>query len=167
MEGSREMQGTVGLGGAALRAAPGHRNRRRRAAGQSGFGLIEVVLAVGLVSLGVLALASAFLTLTRVNAATEAQQRVDHAVANYAESLKAADYVPCATGVDYSTEPGLWAPPAGLQVQIDSVQYWNPAADGGTYQPDCPGTDGGTQLVTVRASSGDAERRAQIVKRQR
>ena len=166
------MQGTVGLGGAALRAAPGHRNRRRRAAGQSGFGLIEVVLAVGLVSLGVLALASAFLTLTRVNAATEAQQRVDHAVANYAESLKAADYVPCSpgpTGVDYSTAPGLWAPPVGLQVQIVSVQYWNPAgaSGAGAYQEMCPGSDGGTQLVTVRASSGDAERQAQIVKRQR
>jgi type II secretory pathway pseudopilin PulG len=147
----------------------GHR-LHRRAAGQSGFGLIEVVLAVGLVSLGVLALASAFLTLTRVNAATEAQQRVDHAVANYAESLKAADYVPCSpgpTGVDYSTAPGLWAPPGGLQVEIVSVRYWNAAAGGGTYQATCPSTDGGTQLVTVRASSGDAERQAQIVKRKR
>ncbi len=166
------MQGFVGLGRTAHRAAPGHRLQRRAAAGQSGFGLIEVVLAVGLVSLGVLALASAFLTLTRVNAATEGQQRVDHAVANYAESLKAADYVPCSpgpTGVDYSTALGLWAPPGadGVQVQIVSVRYWNAAAGGGTYQATCPGTDGGTQLVTVRAASADNERQAQIVKRQR
>jgi Tfp pilus assembly protein PilV len=189
MEGSREMQGTVGLGRAALRAAPGQGNRhrlrgrrmpgdllsgRRDMTGQSGFGLLEAILAVALVSLGVLALASAFLTLTRVNTATEAQQTVDHAVANYAESLKAAPYRPCSPTVtaDYSTAPDLWAPtgPAVVTLQIVSVQYWNPegASGAGAYQVNCPpGSDGGTQLLTVRAASGDAERQAQIVKRDR
>jgi hypothetical protein len=51
-------------------------------------------------------------------------------------------------------------------VRIVSVQYWNPA-DGGAYRETCPSPDGGTQLVTVSAASGDAERQAQIVKRRR
>ena len=120
-----------------------------------------------LVSIVVLGLASGFLTLVRTNRMTYEQQQVDHAASNYAESLKSVGYQPCtsSTAPDYSTSSDLWQPSNAVQVQVADVEYWNPAT--GTYQAACPGTDGGTQRLTVRAEWGDRDRQAQIVKRNR
>ena len=95
------------------------------------------------------------------------QQQVDHAAANFAESLKSVGYQACtaATVPDYSTSSDLWQPSNAVQVQVADVEYWNPATD--SYQDTCPGTDGGTQRLTVRAEWGERDRQAQIVKRNR
>lgn len=120
-----------------------------------------------LVSIVVLGLAAGFLTLVRTNRMTYEQQQVDHAASNYAESLKSVGYQPCtaSTAPDYDTSSDLWQPSSAVQVQVADVEYWNPATD--SYVDDCPGTDGGTQLLTVRAEWGERDRQAQIVKRNR
>lgn len=155
------MQGIVQLGRRTRCIAPGRR------AGQGGVSLLEVLIAVALVSLTVLALATAFLTLVRTNDATASQQEADHAASNYAESLKAAEYQPCTTTATpaYGTDPSLWNPPSGVQVSVVDVEYWDPAT--GAYVGSCPTADGGTQRLTLRAEYRDRERQAQIVKRNR
>ena len=71
-----------------------HRITARRAAcDQAGSTLLEVIIAVILVSMVVLGLATAFVTLMRINRGNAEQQRVDHAVDNVAEQLKAVSYV--------------------------------------------------------------------------
>lgn len=171
-EGRNVVRAMVQLGRGARSAAPGQpppmRGRRRHERGQAGFGLLEVVISVALVSLTVLGLAAAFLTLVRTNAATTAQQEADHAAANYSESLKASGYRPCSPGVtpDYSGDASLWTPPSGVQVRIVDVEFWDPAA--GSYVATCPsGVDAGTQRLTVVAEYRDRDRQAQIVKRNR
>jgi prepilin-type N-terminal cleavage/methylation domain-containing protein len=155
------MQAIVQLGRRTCCIAPGRR------AGQGGFSLLEVIIAVALVSLTVLALATAFLTLVRANDATVSQQEADHAASNFAESLKAAAYQPCSATVtpDYATDPSLWSPPSGVQVSVVDVEYWDAAT--GAYVGSCPVADGGTQRLTLRAEYRDRERQAQIVKRNR
>jgi type II secretory pathway pseudopilin PulG len=166
------MRGTLQLGRDGRRSAPEVVARCPRAAtgpsaGQSGLTLIEILISVALVSLVVIGLAAAFLTLVRTNDATYRQQQVDHAVTSYAESLKAVQYQPCVPAgddPDYGDAPDLWAPPGDLQVEVVDVEYWDPV--GRDYDDDCVG-DAGTQLVTVRAEWRDHDRQAQIVKRNR
>lgn len=165
--GPEEMRWTSQLGRLGRRDAP-----RRRSlpgpTGQGGFSLIEIVIAVALVALGVLALASGFLTLVRTNAVTAAQQKVNHAAANYAESLKAAQYLPCEPSgpdPDYDAGADLWAGDGDVRIEVLDVEYWNTASQ--DYQEACLGPDAGTQRVTVRAEWQGQERQAQIVKRNR
>lgn len=155
------MRGIVQLGRRARCTASGRR------ATQGGFSLLEIVIAVALVSVSVLALATAFLTLVRTNAATGNQQTADHAAANYAESMKALSYQPCTTSAtpDYGDDPGAWTPSSGVQVDVVDVEFWDPSTQ--DYVDSCPGADSGTQRITVRAEWRDRERQAQIVKRNR
>lgn len=135
---------------------------------QAGFSLMEILVTIMLVSVAVVALALGFLTLVRTNRSTYEQQQVDHAATNYAESLKASQYEPCAPAAaepDYSSGTDLWAPSGGVQVQVIDVEYWNSSSR--TFQPQCPGSDAGAQRLTIRAQWGDHDRQAQIVKRNR
>lgn len=128
---------------------------------------MEIIVAVMLVSMVVLGIAAGFLGLVRANRMTQEQQAVDHAVTNYSESLKSADYLTCGgTPPDYDSSAGLWVSErADLTVEVIDVDYWNPGTR--SYQDTCPGPDAGTQRLTVRAEWRDRERQAQIVKRNR
>lgn len=135
---------------------------------QGGFTLIEIVIAVMLISMVVLGLATGFLTLVRTNRGTYEQQQVDHAASSFAESLKAVQYQPCTTSSsdpDYGSSTDAWVPTGGVQVSVVDVEFWNPASK--RYQATCPGADGGTQRVTIRSEWRDRDRQAQIVKRNR
>jgi Tfp pilus assembly protein PilV len=155
------MQGIVQLGRRTHCSAPG------RDSGQAGFSLLEIIIAVMLVSMVVLSLATGFLTLVRTNRMTYEQQQVDHATTNYAESLKSVVYLPCGPSgtPDYGSDASLWTPPPEVQVSVVDVKYWD--ASTGDYESTCPNGDTGAQLLTIRAEFRDRERQAQIVKRSR
>ncbi len=147
--------------------------RSANAAGQDGSSLIEVIIAVFLVSLVVLGLATAFISLMRINRANAEQQRVDHAVDNVAEQLKATTYEATGTPAQritaYETGLGLAATPSGEPtVRITRVECRvrsaAPSAD--TYSA-CTATDTGTQRITIRGEFRDRSRQAQIVVRNR
>ena len=92
--------------------------------GQAGSSLIEVILAVALVAMVVLGLATAFITLMRINRANAEQQRIDHAVDNVAEQLKAAPYVDSGNRLaGYTAALALPAPtPAEPTVTLQQVE---------------------------------------------
>ncbi len=139
---------------------------RRPSAGQGGFTLMEIIVSVMLVSIVVLGIAAGFLGLVRTSRMTQEQQAVDHAVTNYSESLKSAEYLSCGTPTGYDASTGLWASDRGVDVWVEDVEYWNKAT--GTFDSSC-GTDGGSQRLTIRAEwpGGDRERQGQIVIRSR
>lgn len=138
----------------------------RARAGQGGFTLMEIIVSVMLVSMVVLGIAAGFLGLVRTNRMTQEQQAVDHAVTNYSESLKSAEYLPCSPGPDpdYDASTGLWVSDRGVTVWVDDVDYWDESA--GAFVDTCA-SDSGAQRLTVRAEWRDRERQGQIVKRSR
>ena len=146
---------------------------RRSSREQSGSTLLEVIIAVALVSMVVLGLATAFITLMRINRANAEQQRVDHAVDNVAEQLKAVPYA--ATGnrlTAYTTALALPAPTSAeptvtvTQVECRVRSTLATAATADVYDGTCA-TDGGTQRITVRGEWRGRSRQAQIVVRNR
>lgn len=139
---------------------------RRPSAGQGGFTLMEIIVSVMLVSIVVLGIAAGFLGLVRTSRMTQEQQAVDHAVTNYSESLKSAEYLPCGTPTGYEGSPGLWTSDRNVGVEVMDVEYWDESS--GTFVSSC-GTDGGSQRLTIRAEwpGGDRERQGQIVIRSR
>ena len=141
--------------------------RRRTVAGQGGFTLMEIIVSVMLVSMVVLGIAAGFLGLVRTNRMTQEQQAVDHAVTNYSESLKSAEYLPCSGGPDpdYDASSGLWVSDRGVTVWVDDVEYWDESS--GAFVSSCPSPDSGSQRLTIRAEWRDRERQGQIVKRSR
>lgn len=148
------------------------RTRTHRRTDQTGSSLLEVIIAVFLVSMVVLGLAAAFLTLMRVNRANSEQQRVDHAVDNVAEQLKAVPYAAAGDRLAaYTAALGL-APVAGeptvtlTQVECRVRSTIATPANSDTYDGACV-TDGGTQRVTVRGEWRGRSRQAQVVVRNR
>ena len=145
----------------------------RNPADQAGATLLEVIVAVMLVSMVVLGLATAFVTLMRINRGNAEQQRIDHAVDNVAEQLKAVPYV--ASGdrlAQYTTAlalpPSTSAQPTvtlqRVECRVRSTAATAASAD--AYDAACT-TDGGTQRVTVRGDWRGRSREAQIVVRNR
>lgn len=147
------------------------RARSRRPGPQAGFSLIEVLIALSLAGVVVLGLAGGLLLLGRVDDDTAQRQRVEHALNNYAEVLRALDYRDCAAtadnasiaayGADYAASPLAWTPPADLVVEITGVRYWDASAR--RFVDTCAAVDGGAQELTVRASSRGRTATGQIV----
>ncbi len=144
---------------------------------QGGFSLVEVLVALVLSSMVVIALAAGLLTLVRVTASTNERQQLQLAAGNFSESMKAFDYLRCGSDADYESAYGAWAskwnPPDGFTAEIVEVEYWTrvTGTDGpGAFQSACPdpAQDEGTQLVTLRVEKDNgADRQVQVVKADR
>ena len=147
------------------------RRRWPPTASQQGFSFVEVLVSLVLTSLVVTALAAGLLLLVRVTASTSDSQRLQLAVASYAESIEAMAYLPCGTveqyTIAYETSPSRWVPPTDIELRVDRVDYWkkvtSPSGEGG-YESTCPAADEGSQRLTISAVAGDDEQVAQIVK---
>lgn len=147
---------------------------RRHGGAQSGYTLLEVLIAVVLAGLVVLSLAAGMLTVVRVSAQTSERQTADAAMSSFAESVRAAPYLRCDDPArpgnvatyqdDYDVWAEAWQPRPGMTARIVAVEHWN-----GTnrYVAACPGTDRGAQRLTLEVTWGDQERRSHVVKRQR
>jgi len=144
---------------------------------QGGFSLIEVLVALVLSSMVVMALAAGLLTLVRVTASTNERQQLQLAAGNFSESMKAFDYLQCGTDADYESAYGAWGskwnPPVGFTAEVVQVEYWTrvtETAGPGAFQSACPdpAQDEGTQLVTLRVEKANgADRQVQVVKADR
>lgn len=145
---------------------------------QTGASLIEVMIALLLLSLVISALAAGLITFMKVNAMTSQHQQMTHAVGNTAEALKAAPYRMCdsptggaATAAQYDQSYGAWAfrwePLEDMTVRIINVEFWNPTSRDFTSDAGiaCHAGDPGAQRLTIEVSWRGEERRGQVVKR--
>lgn len=112
-----------------------------RGRGQSGFSLIEALLAVAISGILVGAISGAMMTLNRVTVGAAKRQKVIAAMTSAAESIKAHDYVDCGHSVDYDDAvdgSGLDAAALGVdEIAVTDVEFWsNDGAGGGGTQGD-------------------------------
>ncbi len=89
--------------------------------GQGGFALIEVLVAVTLMGTVLAGISLAMLTLIATTSATSDAQRMQTALQNYTESLKAGTYQPCGT----TGSPPVVGPTAA---QVQGAHDGDPAA---------------------------------------
>lgn len=152
----------------------------RHARGQSGFSLLEVVLAIFLASVLVSGLAAAFLGVIRINRMTAEQQRIDHAVNNYTEQLKSVVFEDCQSPAasEAGRIRGIYeaslTPSNGVDLEVTSVEFHDPSSplnDPNAARWIASGCQTGAtsqaQRVTVRGEFRDRERQAQVVVRRR
>lgn len=138
---------------------------------QSGFGLLEVIVTVLLAGLVVLGLATGLLLLVRTTRSNEQRQLVQQSLGNYAESVKALDYLDCdgaGSGIldDYRAayDAGIanWQPERpGMQAQFVRIDYWD--ADSRQFVSSCAGADQGAQRLTIEVTWQDRTGRSQVV----
>lgn len=117
------------------------------AVGDRGESLIELMITMVVLSIGVLAVATALDSATVLSSVHRKQAAASGLVRSYGEAVQAMSYVNCAA----SSEP-VYAAPAGLLTSEyetagpPAVDYWT----GTTWSGVCPGGgDPGVQRVTV------------------
>lgn len=149
----------------AVKLGSGARRSARRARGaQSGYSLIEVLIAVMLVGTVVAALAAGMLTMMNATRSTSEQQRLQAGVLSYTEWLRSQTYTDCATS--YSSWTG-----EGVKGKVDGVRYWvrapGAAWGDGSFATTCnAANEQGRQLIDVTVSlDGGPSTTAQVVLR--
>ncbi len=150
---------------------PRRRDRHRHAPSQAGAGMIEVLLAIVLASITVVALAQALLTLVVTSGSVQERQRLSTALSGYSESLRQLDWEPCApgglpTGQTYAdieaAQADRFQAPAGVTLVVTRIEYWDRAT--ATFATSCPSGGTGAQRLSISATSSKATRTAQVVK---
>ena len=133
---------------------------------QTGATLVEVLIALALVGILVLALASGMLTLLKTSTETTKQQQVELALGSFTESLKSGPYTKCAALVAGSPYPNTaaWVPPqSSMTASLVKIEYWDTRST--SFVAACPASgDQGTQRLTVQVNFEDRSSRAQVVK---
>ena len=122
----------------------------RRRDGDGGYTLTEVLVAVVILSVSVVAIVGAMGSAIFSSRVHRDLVTDDAAVRAYSEQLLQATYVNCATPAAY---PVAANPPAGITVTITAIAYWNGSSSGTNFVNTCS-TDAGTQRITVRAQRG-------------
>jgi prepilin-type N-terminal cleavage/methylation domain-containing protein len=133
---------------------------------QTGATLVEVLIAIALVGILVLALASGMLTLLKTSSETTKQQQIELALGSFTESLKSGPYTKCAALVAGSPYPNTtaWVPPQQtMTAKLVKVEYWDTGSR--SFLAACPETgDQGTQRLTVQVNFEGKCSSAQVVK---
>lgn len=133
---------------------------------QAGATLVEVLIAIALVGILVLALASGMLTLIKTSTETTKQQQVELALGSFTESLKSGPYTKCAGLVAGSPYPdtAAWVPSQPtMTASLIKIEYWDKSS--GSFVSSCPATgDQGAQRLTVQVDLEDRSSTAQVVK---
>ena len=160
----------------------------RRRGAQGGFTLIEVIIAILLLSTVFIGFAGAIFTVSRATGTNKRVQAIDTAMVAYAGMLRSTDlvtYDPCATagtgGSDtvaaaYETaanammttsgDPGdaeEWRRPDGMVLDIIGVHSWDPVAK--KWLASCAVPDSGAQRIRYEVRLGGTTRSAETVKR--
>lgn len=142
-------------------------DRRRR--GQTGATLVEVVIAVAIVSMMVVSSGAALQVLTGSSSASNERARLDAIVTGVGNSLSQLPYVECETPAGYQASFGAYdqAQPAGNRV-LEPNGTSTPTmevlkVDSGTTCNQVAG-DAGRQIIDYKVTRNGRVRTAQIVK---
>lgn len=133
--------------------------------------MVEVLVAIMLASITIVALAQALFTLMMTSGTTAVRQDLSTAVSGYTESLRQLDWVPCSG----ATTPGAqvyadaeasatdpYRPPRGVTLTVTRVEYWN--ASTATFDSTCPVAGTRAQRLSIRATDAGHAETGQIVK---
>lgn len=152
--------------------------RRRARRTEHGYSLIEVLIALALISMVVLALAGGLLTLIKITGMTQKRQQMTLALGNSSESIKAMAYEKCLLADANSASASRyaaaydgwdyrWEPRENMTVTIVAVDYWDRASE--SFVSDrsvaCAPSDPGAQRLTVRVDYQGESRFGHVVKR--
>ena len=133
---------------------------------QAGATLVEVLIALALVGILVLALASGMLTLIKTSSETTKQQQVELALGSFTESLKSGPYTKCAElGADGQyPDTAAWVPSQQtMTAKLVKIEYWDKSST--SFVAACPASgDQGTQRLTVQVNFEGKCSSAQVVK---
>jgi prepilin-type N-terminal cleavage/methylation domain-containing protein len=130
-----------------------------RTEGQSGLSLIELLVTITILGLAVTAVLGGMTTLLSTSGLHRQQADVTAVVESAAEAVKADPYANCATTYAVPT-----ATLADASITTIQITYWNPSGTG--FQPSCPGTDQGLQMVAIKAkqNNGSVSQTLSLVK---
>lgn len=168
--------------GRAERLAARHRENRAR-----GDSLIEVLITVGIVGLGIVAIITAAGATSQMSGISRVGSHADQLLVRYAENLIAVPYAACSSGTPPYAAAAVSAIPStnlptgitvgapgtaavsanAFELSIKSVAYWNGDLSPATFSTTCPATDLGSEQLTLRVHAGDGtfDRTMMIVKR--
>lgn len=145
---------------------------------QRGSSLVEVLLAILLVSVVMLGVMAGLLTTVGASATNTRTVTARSALVTVTEQLKHMLYWPCSAGEGGSGaaasayQSALGAPPRTtangrpITVVVDRVRYWDDAVPTPTYAATCPSTgDAGTQLIELTVEVADGRARGSVVVR--
>ena len=128
-----------------------------------GESLLEVLVAVSIMGIAMVAIVGSLVTGILVSDVHRKQATAGAAVRDYGEAIENAvaggGYVPCATAASYASPAGF-AIPAGYSKSVvaGSMRYWN----GSGWQTGCT-TDIGLQQLTLQVASTDGRASERIV----
>ena len=161
--------------------------RIRRAGGERGESLIEVLMTVTIVGLGVVAIVTAVGATVRLSGSSRVGTHADQLLVRYAENLTAVTYQPCTSGTTPYTAAATSAIPStnlpdgvttgapgtasaradAFELSITSIAYWNGDLAPATFTTTCPSVDPGSQELSLKVHAGDGsfDHTLMIVKR--
>jgi type II secretory pathway pseudopilin PulG len=122
--------------------------------------LVEVLIALAIISLGVIAVVNGLGTASVASDYHRKQVTADTVLRSYAEALKqrirvgAYDSCP-AIASSYDIPSDVWAATSGYPVRITSIKYLQ-SSGGSTFSTTCPSSDQGAEQLTLAATSSDA-----------
>jgi type II secretory pathway pseudopilin PulG len=124
--------------------------QRRRGGGDQGETLLELIMAIAILGLCVVAIGSGIAMTITISVVHRKQATAQSALRNYAELLPQS-YAKCATSQTYAS---LLPVPSGFPAPTVVVNYWMPAAASFTTNQTCPvGGDTGLQQVALTLTS--------------
>lgn len=134
---------------------------RRREAGET---LVELILAVAIMSIAVVSVAGALATGVRASDQHRKHATAGAAVRAFAEALHASVWSSdgylediCGTGDPASAYldrlGDIYTPPANYQASVTQVRFWHPNGTTGSFESGCP--DVGLQLLTLEVATAD------------
>jgi type II secretory pathway pseudopilin PulG len=136
------------------------RRRRRREAGET---LVELVLAVTIMSIAVVSVVGALATGVRVSDLHRKHATAGAAVRALAEALHASVAGPSGylddicggdpVGAYQSRLTSIYTPPTNYQASVTQVRFWHSNGSTGSFESGCP--DVGVQLLTLQVASVD------------
>jgi type II secretory pathway pseudopilin PulG len=129
--------------------------RQSHGGDESGETLIELLMAMSILGLGVVAIVGGIGSSIFLSDVHRKEATAGAVVRTYAEAIEGVvaasptAYVDCAVPSAYATPAGF-SSPSGFTSSVTSVRYWS----GTAFASSCP-SDSGVQKVELRVTSGD------------